>query len=632
MESKSCSRNTKNDILSDIENLFKHKEEKFKSLKITKEVFDDNNFQKYKEIILKLIDFKSKNYNKYKKSKFKSLFRKELDKLSKRNDINVSKMHLVTCYNSIVKNKEIENDSSFKHLISKVPTRTLSGIIAFAILLSPKPNGQTFSCKHDCYYCPDQSIENGSPIDIARSYLKEEPAVERGFQNFWDAVLQIFDRLISLDQQGHSIDKIEIIVEGGTFTEFPKDYLVDFFRDIYYACNVFSKILKESSFKLREKMTLQEEMYYNSYDSDIKLIGICIETRPDAIDDDWITFFRYLGVTRIQIGIQHSDNKLLKYINRGHTFEDSCKGVRILKDNCFKIGGHLMPDLPFSSPKKDIKMFNEVFNTTKICLDDVKIYPCQVVNYTVIKKWYNDGKYIPYSETNFKEFIKVIKYALLNVPRYTRVSRIIRDFDFNKHVVGGNPHSNLKQLAINQLEKDNKFCQDIRTREIGRHPDYNYDYSCFINVNKYTDEDYFIEMVSRDEKVLFGFIRLRIPENYNNTVFKNLKNKGFIRELHVYNTLVPVGESNNITTQHKGIGRLLLQKAEYISWTKGCEGVAVIHGIGVARYYEKNGYSLKEGFMVKTFKTDYLKVVVILQILIFNLIYKIIYWILSLKN
>ena len=215
-------------------------------------------------------------------------------------------MILVYVYGLMLNNSEIEKNSQFERLIKKCPARNISGVNSFAVLLSPKPDGQDFSCKHNCYYCPDETKENGAEDDMPRSYLKKEPAVSRGFRNGWDPIKQMNDRLTSLLKQGHEVDKIELIVEGGTYTEFPETYLRNFNRDCYYAANTFFD--QEPK---RDKMELTFEMLEN-INSKVRIIGLCIETRPDAINDDWIEFFRNNGVTRVQLGVQHTDTGILK--------------------------------------------------------------------------------------------------------------------------------------------------------------------------------------------------------------------------------------------------------------------------------------------------------------------------------
>ena len=149
----------------------------------------------------------------------------------------------------------------------------------------------------------------------------------------------------------------------------------------------------------RERLTLQEEISLNML-GQVRIIGLCIETRPDAITNDWIRFFRESGTTRIQLGVQHTNNFILKKINRGHTFEESCRAVSKLRNNCFKIDIHLMPDLPMASPEEDKKMFDTIFLTNRLNPDQIKIYPCEVTPYTVIEKWHKTGKYTPYADRN----------------------------------------------------------------------------------------------------------------------------------------------------------------------------------------------------------------------------------------
>ena len=591
--------------IKDIENLNLEDQNQKIIQNINKIVRNPKNISKYVTIVKELLYFYNKEYKQDNYKKFKKLFDKKLNKLCKRNDIKVTKMHLVSTFKYMIQHKQIGEDYIFRTLISKVPTRSGSGVNSIAVLLSPNPNGQPFSCEWDCGMCPDQSIKNGASEDVARSYRTNEPAVLRGFKNNWDPYHQLIDRFVSLDKQGHFVDKLEIIIEGGTFTSYPKDYIETFFRDIYYASNVCYDVINNPNYEPRKRLSLKNEMNIAVYESKCKLIGICIETRPDTITDDNILFWRKLGVTRVQIGVQHTDDKILKKIKRGHNFECSVQGMLKLKNHGgFKVDIHLMPDLPGTTPEKDIEMFNKVFNTDILCPDGLKIYPCQVVDFTAIKKWYETGDYVPYAESDFDKFMEVMKYGTYNVPRYTRPARTVRDYDFKDDVLGGNPFSNLGQLVKDELIKEGKICQDIRNREVFRHPEYTYNDTCKIKVINYDDkQEYFIEMTSADEKVLFGFIRLRIPnKTIQNSPFAIFKNKiGYIRELHVYNRLIPVGHKNDKMTQHKGIGKLLIKKAEEIAWYKNCIGVSVISGEGVRLYYQKLGYNTIETYEVKYF-------------------------------
>lgn len=583
----SCS----NKNVQDIESIYSKHDDQFKTINST-------NIDKYNKLVTTLFQFYISNKENIKpNSDFKQKFNKLYGKLQKRGDIIVKKSFIVYIYQKLVKENILPNDPQFWLYIQKSPARNVSGVNSFALLLSPHPNGQAFSCKHNCYYCPDESRKNGADDDMPRSYLKNEPAVARGFQNGWDPYNQMMNRMNSLLMQGHEVDKLELIIEGGTYTEFPKSYLETFHRDVFYSANTFYDIEPK-----REPLELAEEIFINKT-TKVRIIGICIETRPDAIDDDWIKFFRNTGTTRIQLGVQHTNNKLLKKINRGHTFEQAVECIKYLKNNCFKVDIHLMPDLPGSTPELDKEMFDIIYNSSVIQPDQTKIYPCEVVPWTVIKQWHETGKYIPYSDTDPKSLVDVITYAMTICPPWVRIPRIVRDIPLT-YISGGNKCMNMRQVIDDGLKKSEKLSGDIRSREIGRHLEYNIFDSKYI-VRKYEGSEateYFISLESSDKKVIFGFLRLRIPPKNHAPVYSSIKNTGLVRELHVYNNIVPVGENKKISTQHLGTGKTLVKLAEYISWFYGLEGVSVITGEGVREYYHKRGYESIQSYAVKKFK------------------------------
>jgi ELP3 family radical SAM enzyme/protein acetyltransferase len=566
-----------------------------------------NNLKQYKEICKNLISFVDGNQG---IKDLRTKFQKQINiqqRLFKKYKIKISKMILVYVYSLMLYSDEIEKNEVFEKLIKKCPARNISGVNSFAVLLSPKPEYisstgekiiQDFSCKHNCYYCPDETIANGAEDDMPRSYLKKEPAVSRGFRNGWDPIKQMNDRLTSLLKQGHEVDKIELIIEGGTYTEYPEEYLRNFNRDCYYTANTFFDPEPK-----RNKMDLTFEMLEN-ITSKVKIIGLCIETRPDAITEEWIIFFRNNGVTRVQLGQQHVMNYILKKINRGHTFEQGINAVELLKDNCFKVDIHLMPDLPYSKPLYDKEMFDTIFKTSLMQPDQVKIYPLAVTPYTVVKKWVDSGKVRLYSQDNPRDLEDVIQYAMEICPPHIRLPRVVRDIP-TSYISHGNKKTNLRQILDDRM---NDKSLEIRSREIGRNPDYNLE-DFIINYSRYKSGsgiEYFIECVSEDGKALAGFFRLRIPSIVHNPIFPVLKNKGLGRELHVYDNLIPVGDQNKNSSQHKGIGKRLVHHAEWIAWMNNCNGVAIISGEGVRGYYEnKLGYHDEETYMVKNFHLTY---------------------------
>ena len=504
-----------------------------------------------------------------------------------------------------------------KLLLRKKPMRAISGITSITVITAPFPDGQKFSCKHNCYYCPNEPAHEGNNWQAQpRSYLYYEPAVLRANQHKFQAIGQMLSRLDTYFNNGHVIDKLEIIIEGGTYTEYPVDYLRRFHRDLFYCANIYFDLRKtyanydnslnnkldlENLKNIRSPLSIEEEIKINKT-AKVHIIGICIETRPDALDNDWLTRFRQWGVTRVQLGAQHVDNAILKKINRGHTIEQLLTAIAYLKDNCFKIDIHIMPDLPGASVASDKAMFDYVYSV--VCPDQMKVYPCQTVPWTIIKKWHSEGKYVPYFDSDPKLLIDVVRYSMETCPNWIRLPRVIRDIPCSVYVEGGNNISNMRQMIDKMLEGDGVCSNDIRAREIGRHSKY---YNKSANYNSYYyrgngGDDYFIAYESYDTKALFGFIRLRIvDQNKNMTIFSILKNRGLIRELHIYGNTTAVSSFAKNGCQHTGIGKGLLKCAERKTMENGLYGIVVISGEGVKEYYEKRGYREVDTFMVKDF-------------------------------
>ena len=536
--------------------------------------------------------------------------------------IHIRKSILIAVLNKRFNNEDFDTKYSqyiylLKLLLRKKPGRNISGITCITVITAPFPDGQKFSCKHNCYYCPNEPAHKDNNWQAQpRSYLFNEPAVLRANQHKFYAIGQMLNRLDTYYSNGHVPDKIEIIVEGGTYTEYPVEYLKRYHRDLFYSANIYFELRKafpnydnfgdddldlEILNNIRQPLTIEEEIIINKT-AQVHIIGICIETRPDALDDQWLYRFRQWGVTRVQLGAQHVDNSILKKINRGHTVEQLLWAIKYLYDNCFKVDIHIMPDLPDSTPEIDKKMFDYIYNI--VCPDQMKVYPCQTIPWTVIEKWYKKGKYIPYFDKDPNLLIDVVKYSMQTCPNWVRLPRVIRDIPCSVYVQGGNNIANMRQIIDNILNGENNYSKDIRAREIGRHPKY-YKLKANYSITSYFAHDannYFIEYESYDKRALFGFIRLRIVNKNNNlTVFPILKNRGLIRELHVYGDTTAVSSSNKHACQHTGIGSGLLRLAEIKTMENGLNGIVVISGEGVKGYYEKKGYKEIDTFMVKEF-------------------------------
>ena len=466
-------------------------------------------------------------------------------------------------------------------------------------------SGNTFRIELKCEL-PDFSVGDtliGVKGEQPRSYLSTEPAVLRANRNDFDAVLQIYDRSNALMNCGHIVDKIEILVLGGTWDNYPQLYQESFIRDIYYAGNTVDN-------SVRDKLSLEEEIKI-AETSKKRIIGLTLETRPEYLNPRQIRRMRRFNVTRVQIGVQHINDEVLDYIDRGCNLHQIIRGNDVWKKNGGKVDWHLMPDLPGSSKQRDLEMFEKIFGIKNVLevdknylkyellhpelqADQLKIYPCSVVDWTKIKEWYENGSYKPYSE-NKEDLIEVLAFIKKNVFPWIRINRIIRDIP-TMNIIGGNKDVNLHQKLI---DREDIVSDDIRNREVGRNPGDIEKAELFIReYNGVESTEYFISYESPDKRILYGFLRLRINDNNKDIIYKELHNCTFIRELHVYGSIVDhLSKKGNV--QHMGFGKKMMKVAEDISRARGFNKVAVISGVGVRGYYASQGYKLVKDYMIK---------------------------------
>ena len=393
--------------------------------------------------------------------------------MRKKYRVSPSKPLINYVYDKLIENDLIQTNSFVRKQSKGKGMRSQSGVIVISILTSPYPsyidkNGnkkvQSFSCKHDCFYCPKEVDDKGKDVN-PRSYLSDEPAVARALQNDYDAIKQFNDRAYQYIANGHVVDKLEIIILGGTWTEYPKEYQEEYIRDVFYAANTYYETDKRNKYSLVEEQQINEEM------KTCRIIGITLEMRPDSITEEEIKRLRYLGCTRVQLGVQHINDDILKKINRGCYIKDAKRALKLLKDNCYKVDAHWMPDLPGSTPEIDKNMFDEILNSDDLQFDQWKVYPTATVPWTKIKKWYDEGKYIPYTEKNPDDLINMLYEMKQKVHPWIRLNRVIRDIpnytrDGEKYIYAGNKVTNLRQVLKDKLDKNKKFCGCIRCREV----------------------------------------------------------------------------------------------------------------------------------------------------------------------
>ena len=470
-----------------------------------------------------------------------------------------------------------EGYERLRDILKVKPVRTISGVAVVSVMTSPAP------CPHGkCIMCPG-GVERGTP----QSYIGLEPAAQRGKQHNYHPFRQVYSRLKELHELGHDVDKVEIIVMGGTFPARAREYKEWFMLNVFNALNAFGK----KRFKFEGDL---EKAKRKNERAKARCIGTTFETRPDYSKEEHIVEMLRFGGTKVELGVQSVYDDVLETIKRGHTVEDVVRATQLLKDSAFKVGYHMMPGLPNSNFERDLKMFKTIFEDERFKPDYLKIYPTLVVEGTELYKWYVEGRYKPYTTD---EVVELIAKAKRYFPVWVRVQRIQRDIPIDKAI--GLDRGNVRQLVHQRLKELGYSCRCIRCREVG-HRGLNAEVvkDAELVIRRYKASkgvEYFISYEIPEYDALIGFVRLRFPHK---PFIKAIENCALIRELHVYGRAVPIGAKERSAFQHRGFGERLLKTAEEIA-KEMFDEIAVISGVGVREYYRKFGYRKRFEYMVK---------------------------------
>ncbi len=468
-------------------------------------------------------------------------------------------------------------------LLLKKPSRTISGVAVVAAMTSPH------DCPHGrCVFCP-----GGTEKDVAtpQSYTGREPAAMRGAQNGYDPYRQVVNRIGQLKSIGHSTDKIDLILMGGTLTARDIEYQEGFVKGCLDGMNGLV------SGDLDESMAGNEK-------ADHRCIGITFETRPDHCFEKEVDDMLRIGGTSVELGFQSAFNEALEASRRGHTVEDAVRSTRIMKDAGLKVSYHLMPGMPGSDTEMDVNTAERIFKDERFMPDRIKIYPTLVIEGTELHDMWKRGEYEPLSTDEAAKVVARIKQL---VPPWVRISRVQRDIP-SPLVEAGVKKSNLRQLAQKELEAVGGRCRCIRCREIGHR----------IKDEGLDSDDVRIEIVRREydasggqevflsyevpkEDILIGYIRLRNPSSVvHRPEVDTDKGTALIREVKVFGAVVPIGRTSDGEWQHQGYGRKLIAEAERISKEEwGMKRILVTAGVGVREYYRKLGYERVGPYMGK---------------------------------
>ena len=531
-----------------------------------------------------------------------------------------------------------ELEERFIRSVRMKPRRTASGVATITVITRPH------TCSSNCIYCP-------CDLRMPKSYLANEPACQRAELTFFDPYVQVAARLQALYQMGHSTDKVELIVLGGTWSDYPESYQYWFIKELFRALNEWpnspshiqerlnwytsfglqnseeavSSFVAEQQAAVFDDTATYNQAFHKLYDTSqphqnawsqmqstydelvkqqhvnetaaARVVGLVIETRPDTITPDNLRMFRQLGCTKIQIGIQSTRQKILDANQRQMSVAQIKRAFSLIRLYGFKIHSHLMVNLLGATPEADKQDFKTFVTDPGFLPDEIKLYPCALVSGTQLVQKYREGAWQPYAKD---ELVDVLVQDVLATPSYVRISRMIRDISATDILVG-NKHTNLRQMVEQKLATEDvaNHVQEIRFREINQQQVRAEELSLqdFVYTTAVSDE-HFLQWVTADNKIA-GFCRLSLP-HWNKltagacdvTANELLVQPGqaMIRELHVYGQALSLG-SEGMSAQHQGLGQKLLAKASSIAAETGYTSLNVISSIGTRAYYRAQGFT-----------------------------------------
>lgn len=481
-------------------------------------------------------------------------------------------------------------DQHKKYLLPKLkakPVRTASGIAVVAVMCKPHRCPHIAYTGNICVYCP-----GGPDLDfeyLTQSYTGYEPTSMRAIRARYDPYEQARGRVEQLRLLGHSIDKVEYIVMGGTFMSLPIAYREEFIAQLHNALSGYNG------------RNLDEAIRY-SQQSATKCVGITIETRPDYCTETHLSDMLKYGCTRLEVGVQSVYEDVARDTNRGHTVRAVCETFAVAKDAGYKVVSHMMPDLPNVGMERDLQQFIEYFDNPAFRTDGLKIYPTLVIRGTGLYELWKKGLYRLYTAN---ALIDLVARIMALVPPWTRIYRVQRDIPMPL-VTSGVENGNLRELALARMKDFGTTCRDVRTREVGIqevHHKVSPDQVELIRRDYYANGGWETFLLYEDptQDILIGLLRLRkASKKYTFRKEFTLQPTSIVRELHVYGSVVPLHLRDPRKFQHQGFGTLLMEEAERIAREEhGTKKISVISGVGVRNYYAKLGYELDGPYMSK---------------------------------
>ncbi len=458
-------------------------------------------------------------------------------------------------------------------VLLKKPVKSASGVTVIAIM--PKP----FACPHGrCTFCP-----GGTEINTPNSYTGKEPVTLSAIEDDYEPGTQIKRRIEQLIAFGHDPTKLELVIVGGTFLFMPDEYQRNFIKSCYDAINGFESSSLEDAKRNNEKAKMRN-------------VGFTIETKPDYCQQKHVDIMLDYGTTRVEIGVQSLTERVYNIVNRGHNLQQVISSFQIAKDAGYKVVAHMMPGLPTMSPKEDIADFKKLFEMEEFKPDMLKIYPALVLKDTPLYDDYKLGNYKPYST---EDMINVLTESKKMVPKWVRIMRVQREITTDE-IVDGPKMGNLRQKVHQELEKQGTSCKCIRCREAGLNNKKEFSELKLERIDYDAGGGKEVFLSFNDENDLtYGFLRLRKPSQ-NAHRHEITDETSIVRELHVFGKAIGIGEQEEISIQHQGIGKKLMMKAEEIAATDlSSNKLCVISAVGTREYYRKLNYKNNGPYMAK---------------------------------
>ncbi len=480
-----------------------------------------------------------------------------------------SKNLLVRTYKHLCDSGRLTFDEQTLLRLQMKPTRTMSGVAPVTVLTKPYP------CPGQCIFCPTDAR-------MPKSYLPDEPGAMRAEQHGFDPYAQTAARIETFDGNGHATDKIELLILGGTWSSYRRDYQAWFVQRCLDAMNG------------RDSSSLEEAQAWNET-ARHRNVGLVIETRPDHVDPEEIRWLRALGVTKVQMGAQSLDDRILNLNRRGHTVDETRQAMTLLRTAGFKLVLHWMPNLLGATPQSDVADFARLWDDAALRPDEIKIYPCSLLANAELYDTWRRGEYRPYSDETLIDLIAACKQ---HVPPYCRINRVYRDIPA-PNIVAGSKLSNMREVVRQTMQARGQRCECIRCREVRGQP---VDGATLrlddLAYATRAGEERFLSF-STPEGKLAGYARLSLPLTDIDLGIEELRGAALIREVHVYGPALAIGETADGRAQHHGLGSRLLAEAERIAAERGYRRMAVIASVGTRAYYAGRGYARAGTYMAK---------------------------------